>query len=289
METFEMRKGDNFHVHFRRKEVLTRVLPFTAQYFGRALVMPNTKPRAILTATDALEYQAEIMQAADMVLCLHGEDPSHAVPGMDKEKSFLTILEKIVKAFPALRIVLEHISTKDAVDFVRQAPNNVAATIAPHYLMLVHDDVIGYSEASKCLMQPHWHCKPTPKNPDDRRALADAATSGNSKFFYGDDSAPHLRRTKEAPGVCAGVFVEPASLPLLIQIFEKKGKLEQLENFVSVFGAGFYGLNPLFNSAPNLVFVKKDWVVPDFYPVPELHDELVPYLAKQKLAWKLVK
>jgi len=218
-----------------------------------------------------------VMEKLGMVLSLHGESPEEIIPGIEKENVFLHTLRMIVRAFPKLRIVLEHITTKEAVECVMAMPDTVASTITVHHLFLTLDDVIGYSKESKGLMQPHNFCKPIPKGVYDRAALRKAATSGNPKFFFGSDSAPHLRRNKECAFVCAGVFSAPVALPLLCQMFEYLGFLERLEAFVSKFGAEFYQL-PL--NEGSICFVKRDWTVP-----PECN-KIIPFLAGQKILWQ---
>ncbi len=222
----------------------------------------------------------ETMQGSDMVLSLHGESPEEIVPGLEKEKTFLHILRMIAKDFPKLRIVLEHITTQEAVKCVMDLPDTVAATITVHHLFLILDDVIGYSKDSKGLMQPHNFCKPIAKGVYDRASLRGAVISGNPKFFYGGDSAPHLKGTKECASVCAGVFNAPVALPLLCQMFEYLGHLECLEPFVSEFGAKFYRL-PLNEGRVRLT--KKQWTVPQEY------DGIVPFMAGKTLFWQVNK
>jgi len=219
----------------------------------------------------------ETMQNFDMALSLHGESPQETVPGLEKEKTFLHTLRMIAKDFPKLHIVLEHITTEDAVKCVLELPDTVAATITIHHLFLTLDDVIGYSKESKGLMQPHNFCKPVAKGVYDRAALREAVISGNPKFFYGGDSAPHLKGTKECASVCSGVFNAPVALPLLCQMFEYLGHLDRLERFVSEFGAKFYHL-PL--NSECIRCVKKEWTVPQEY------DGIVPFMAGQILHWQ---
>lgn len=218
------------------------------------------------------------MQDAGMVLSLHGEYPGEMVQGLEKEQVFLHTLRMIASDFPALRIVLEHITTRDAAKCVMELPNTVAATITVHHLFLTLDDVIGYSKESGGLMQPHHFCKPVAKGVYDRAELRTAVISGNPKFFFGSDSAPHLRGTKECASVCAGIFTAPVALPLLCQVFEELGHLERLEQFVSEFGARFYRL-PL--NEDRIRLVRKEWTVPGEY------DGIVPFMAGQKILWQV--
>jgi dihydroorotase len=214
----------------------------------------------------------EKMQEAEMVLSLHGEYPDPKIFCLEREFCFLPTLACLAQDFPTLKIVLEHITTREAVEMVSRLPDNVAATITAHHLVITLDDVVGG------LISPHNFCKPIAKKPDDRRALIEAATSGSPKIFFGSDSAPHLREKKECSCGCAGVFSAPVALPLLVQIFEEHSKLDHLENFVSKFGADFYGLP---QSSETIELVKKDWVVPNDY------DGIIPFMAGQTLHWQI--
>ncbi|MBM2817626.1 MAG: Dihydroorotase [Parcubacteria group bacterium] len=209
------------------------------------------------------------MQEIGMLLLLHGEKPDAFC--LNREKEFLNTLLKINKKFPELKIVLEHITTRMAVWAVKEL-NNVAATITAHHLLLTLDDVVGD------LLHPHNFCKPIAKSPKDRVTLIEAATSGNPKFFFGSDSAPHLKERKECSSGCAGIFSAPVAVPLLAEIFEKAGRLDKLENFVSTFGAVFYDL-PL--NKDKITLVKKDWIVPESYA------GIVPFMAGKKLSWQV--
>lgn len=211
------------------------------------------------------------MEKLGIVLCLHGEMPG--VFCMDREGAFLPVLDSLVKEFPKLKIVLEHITTADAVQKVKSLPKTVAATITVHHLELSLDDVVGEK------IQPHHFCKPIAKRPEDLKALRLAATSGNPKFFLGTDSAPHAVETKECEAGCAGVYTAPVMLPVLAEIFETLNSLEQLEDFTSRFGAEFYGL-PL--NEKQVKLKKEAWVVPARYGT------VVSYKAGKTLAWRLV-
>jgi len=215
----------------------------------------------------------EKMQKLGMLLLLHGEDPWEKITCLDREKVFLPTLYGIVNDFPKLKIVLEHITTEAAVNFIQSLPNNVAATITPHHLVLTIDDVIGN------FIKPHNFCKPIAKMPADRAALLKAATSGNPKFFFGSDSAPHVKERKECSCGCAGVFNAPIAIPLLTQIFEEQGALKRLEDFVTNFGIRFYNLQ--YEAIDALVLAKEDWVVPLQY------NGIVPFMAGQTLHWKI--
>ncbi len=211
-----------------------------------------------------------IMEKLDLVLCLHGEEPGAFC--LDREEAFLKRVQVLVDQFPKLRIVLEHLSTEGAVKAVRAWPARVSATITVHHLMLTLDDLIGDG------LMPHHFCKPVVKRPSDRQALLDAATSGNSKFFLGTDSAPHHRGKKECPCGAAGVYTAPVAIPLLVEIFTAADRLPQLNDFIAGFGADFYRLA---RTQRELVLEKSPW------QVPEECNGVVPLRAGATLQWKI--
>lgn len=217
-----------------------------------------------------LEDALDAMEACGMILCIHGETPGEFC--MDREKVFLKrTLMPLSKSWPNLKIVLEHVSTEDAVGFVESLPDNVAATITVHHLYLTLDDVVGER------LKPHSFCKPLAKRPQDRKVLRAAATSGNPKFFLGTDSAPHSVDRKECAHGCAGVFSAPVAMEALIQAFEEEDALPKLEAFTSEYGARFYGL-PL--NEGKVGYVKKPWQVPYLYD-----RAFVPFMAGETLDW----
>jgi dihydroorotase len=213
----------------------------------------------------------EAMQECDMVLCLHGEVPGVFV--LDREAAFLKTLIDISRAFPNLRIVLEHVTTEEAVETVRLLPYNVSATITVHHLFTTLDDVIGG------MLRPHLFCKPVAKTEGDRKALIGAAIGDSMRFFLGTDSAPHLVGKKECSSGCAGVFTAPVAMACLAEIFEQYGALERLQGFTSTFGRVFYRLPP---GPGTLELVKEPWVVPAEY------DGVVPFRAGETLPWKVL-
>lgn len=222
------------------------------------------------SSVDALFPVFEQMQANGLVLCIHGEEPGSFI--LDREKDFLTSLARIIENFPALRIVLEHVSTKDAVDFVKNGPDTLAATITPQHLLMTLDDVIGGN------LQPHHFCKPVLKRPEDRTAIQDVVLSGNKKFFFGSDSAPHLKGAKECDCGCAGVYSAPVNMSLLIDFFFANNKIELLQGFTSEYGADFYELP---RNTKLVTYIKKPWTVPGEY------HGVVPLMAGQDLNWQL--
>ncbi|MDR2579500.1 MAG: dihydroorotase [Fibromonadaceae bacterium] len=209
-----------------------------------------------------------LLEKLDLVLSLHGEEPG--VFCLDKEKDFLKHLEKLSKTFPKLRIVLEHVSCVEAVECVKSLPENIAATITVHHLILTLDDIIGDS------LRPQNFCKPLPKLPKDRDAVRAAAFSGNKKFFFGSDSAPHALEKKQSLSGAAGVYSAPVAVPILIEEFEKENKLNLLADFVSNFGADFYKIP---RQTKKATYVKKEW------QVPKTIDGAVPLRAGETLKW----
>ncbi|MCR5028775.1 MAG: dihydroorotase [Fibrobacter sp.] len=211
------------------------------------------------------------MEKLGLVLCIHGEEPTAFC--LDREKEFIRRVEYLAEHFPKLRIVFEHLSTKASVEAVLRLPQNVAATITVHHLLHTLDDIIGGS------LQPHHFCKPTPKRPEDREALRQAAFSGNPKFFFGSDSAPHAKCKKECCCGAAGVYTAPVAVPALIQIFEDAGELDKLSNFIGGFGADFYQIP---RPTKKVVYVEDPWTV------PENVDGAVPLFAGKSLKWKKI-
>jgi dihydroorotase len=219
----------------------------------------------------------ERMEKENLVLNIHGEVADPLCDIFDREASFIQDeLIPLINHFPRLKITLEHISTQYAVEFIQQAPSNVAATITPHHLWLNRNDLLAGG------IKPHYYCLPILKKRDDQMALMKIATSGHPRFFLGTDSAPHAIGQKTSACGCAGIYNAPVALPLCATLFEKAQALDKLENFTSRFGAEFYGL-PL-----NTTFItlqKKDWVVPEQLPFGD--ERLVPLCAGEKLPWSL--
>jgi len=333
---------DDWHLHVRDGNVLADVVPFSADVFGRAIIMPNLKP-PVTTTTEALAYRERIMAVlppdtafrplmtlyltdntppeeierarasglvhavklypagattnsdsgvtdldrcgdalaamaeAGMPLLIHGEVTDTGVDIFDRESRFLQrVLAPLLRGFPKLRVVLEHVTTRSAVDFVREGPANLAATITAHHLLLSRNDMLVGG------IRPHYYCLPILKREDDRLALVEAAVSGNPKFFLGSDSAPHPRGDKETACGCAGVFTAPAALPLYAEVFDAAGRLDRLEGFASHFGADFYGLP---RNAGRTRLVRDSVRIPDHYPFG--WGEIVPLRAGGSTAWRV--
>jgi len=216
----------------------------------------------------------EAMQRAGMVFCIHGEVTDPDVDIFDREAVFIDrILTQIVRDFPDLKIVLEHITTRDAAQFVADAPANVAATVTPQHLHLNRNALF------KGGLRPHAYCLPVIKREEHRLAVRNAAVSGSPKFFLGTDSAPHPREAKESACGCAGIFNAPYALESYAQVFEEEDALDRLEAFASEHGAHFYGL-PLNSGTVSLERVE--------HRVPETVEGLAPFHAGENLRWRFV-
>lgn len=216
------------------------------------------------------------MEACDLPLLVHGETNDHAVDIFDREKVFLEELSKIVETCPKLRIVLEHITTQEAVDFVRSCPQNVAATITVHHLLLNRNDLLSGG------IKPHYYCLPVLKRQTHQQALIAAATSGDPRFFLGTDSAPHAISKKECASGCAGIYSAHAAIELYAQVFEAHGALDKLENFASRYGAAFYGLP---ENKETITLVKQPWKVPESMVFGE--ERLVPLWADREIVYSI--
>ncbi|MDF1645604.1 MAG: dihydroorotase [Legionellaceae bacterium] len=340
MQTVSITRPDDWHVHFRDDVMLQGTVSATAQYFGRALVMPNLEPP--LTSLDLLlAYQArvmkvareyphfepyftlylnekvsfdtlvaaqqhthilgcklypagvttnseqgarsiralyplfEVMQASRLVLQIHGEVIAGDI--FDREKLFIeTHLKSMMRDFPRLRIVLEHISTKAAVQYVEASAETLAATITPHHLLYNRNQLLAGG------LRPHYYCLPILKREQDQRALQVAATSGNPKFFAGTDSAPHGKNQKECASGCAGIYSAPFALSMYAQAFESMHALDKLDKFLGQFGAEFYEL-PIANE--RITLIRESITVPEQLSFGETH--VVPVHAGGAFAWSI--
>lgn len=220
----------------------------------------------------------EAMQKNYLPLLVHGEVTSPNVDVFDREAVFIdTILAPIVKRFPQLKIVFEHISTAAAVDFVTDASDYIAATITAHHLLLTRNDLLVGG------LHPHHYCLPIIKTKDDQQALIKAATSGNPKFFLGTDSAPHPRGNKESACCAAGIFTAHAAIELYAEVFEKANALDKLEGFASHFGADFYGLP---HNEKTITLHKNPWQVPA--SIPFQNTQLIPFRAGEMIEWACI-
>ena len=226
----------------------------------------------------ALDPVFAAMEKHQLPLLIHGEVTDPNIDVFDRERIFIEQeLTPLLKKFPGLRVVLEHITTKDAVDFISAAPSNVGATITAHHLLFNRNTIFQGG------IRPHYYCLPILKREIHRQALLQAATSGNPKFFLGTDSAPHTRKTKENACGCAGIFTAHAALEFYAQAFESMNALDKLEGFASFFGADFYGLP---RNTGKIKLVKKSWIVPN--EIPYVDDMLIPLGAGESLEWKVI-
>ena len=336
LQRLTIRRPDDWHVHLRDGEMLTKVAPYTARQFSRAIVMPNLVP-PVTTVEHAKAYRERIMAAAGggftplmtcyltddvdpdeltrgfadgvwvaaklypagattnsasgvtdirnihpalermqrigMTFCIHGEVTDPDVDVFDREAVFIDrVLAPLVRDFPGLKMVLEHITTKQAAEFVAGAAANVAATITPQHLHLNRNALF------KGGLRPHAYCLPVVKREQHRLAVRRAAVSGSPRFFLGTDTAPHAREAKESACGCAGIFNAPYALESYAQVFEEEGAMDRFEAFASEHGARFYGL-PLNEGTLTLEQVEQE--------VPQTTEGLVPFHAGETLRWRL--
>lgn len=231
-----------------------------------------------VTGLDRIESVLSAMQEVDLPLLVHGEVTDPAVDVFDRERVFIEReLAPLCERFDGLRVVLEHVTTADAVTFVEQARAGIAATITPQHLLLNRNDLFAGG------LRPHHYCIPVLKRSTHQDALRRAAKSGNPRFFLGTDSAPHARLTKERDCGCAGCFTAPNALSLYAEVFEELGALDRLEAFASRFGAAFYGLP---ESSSTLTLRREPSPVPQRMEYID-PDGIVPFAAGRQLAWSL--
>lgn len=221
---------------------------------------------------EVLRPTLESMSKLGIPLCVHGETNGFV---MDREKEFMPIYESIASAFPDLTIIMEHITTKDAVELMDKY-DNLYATVTLHHLLITLDDVAGG------MLQPHLFCKPIAKRYEDKNALLDAALKAHPKLMFGSDSAPHPKHKKECCGCAAGVFTSPIALQVLTELFDRYQALDNLNAFVSLNAQKIYNFKPL---TKKIKLVKKDFVVPEIYEYK--NENVVPMYAGETLAWSI--
>jgi dihydroorotase len=220
----------------------------------------------------------EVMQETGLPLLIHGEVTDHEVDVFDREAAFIDrILQPLRKSLPELRVVFEHITTKDAVDYVRDADGEIAATITAHHLMYNRNAIFQGG------IRPHYYCLPILKREVHRQALVDAATSGSPRFFLGTDSAPHPKGLKEHACGCAGCYTALHAMELYAEVFEAVNALDKLEGFASLFGPDFYRLP---RNTEQVTLQKREWVIPDELTLGDT--VLVPLDAGRALGWKFI-
>lgn len=221
----------------------------------------------------------ETMQDIGMPLLIHGEVVDNEVDIFDREKVFIQrILIPLRAKFPGLRVVLEHITTAEAVSYVNEADGSVAATITAHHLIINRNAMFMGG------IRPHMYCLPVAKREEHRLALRRAATSGDPRFFLGTDSAPHFLRDKESACGCAGIFSAPIALELYAQVFQEEGALDKLEDFASLNGARFYGLLP---NRETIKLTQKVWYPPEWLGVGS-RDRIHVFCPQQGVSWCVV-
>ena len=221
----------------------------------------------------------ERMQAIDMVLCIHGEVTRPEVDVFDREAVFVDeVLAPLRRDFPELRIVLEHVTSAQAVAFVEAADDRLAATITPQHLMVDRNAMLVGG------IRPHLYCLPILKTRADRDAIRRVVAAGSPRFFLGTDSAPHARHTKENACGCAGVFSAPVALEAYATALDEMGCLDRLPDFASRFGARFYGLAP---STETITLVEEPWTPPESFPVADEVGSVRSFLAGETVRWRL--
>lgn len=220
----------------------------------------------------------EEMQRCGMPLLVHGEVTDPAVDVFDREAVFIErVLQPLLRDLPSLRVIFEHITTADAVQYVQSAPGNIAATLTVHHLLYNRNAMFAGG------MRPHYYCLPVLKRETHRKALLAAAISGSPKFFLGTDSAPHAQHTKENACGCAGIYTAHTAIELYAEAFEQAGALDRLEGFASFFGADFYGLP---RNTDVITLRREDWTAPATLGFGE--HKLVPLRAGELVKWRLI-
>jgi len=343
-DTLTLRRPDDWHVHLRDGAMLNAVAIHTAQYFGRAIIMPNLVP-PVTTRAGALQYREqiiaalpeastftplmtcyltdetgpeevrlgfdegvfsavkfypagattnsalgvsdvskisgvlEVMQDLGMPLLVHGEVTDPDIDIFDREAVYIDrVLAPMLSDFPALKVVFEHITTSQAVAYVRSQGPRLGATITAHHLLIDRNDMF------KGGIRPHMFCLPVAKRQAHRLALLEAATSGEANFFLGTDSAPHATDAKESACGCAGIFSAPVAIELYAHAFDQVDALDKLEAFASLNGPAFYGLPA---NEETITLVRQDGVVPLHVDV-EGEAEILPFMAGETLSWSIL-
>ncbi|KPB73177.1 Dihydroorotase [Pseudomonas syringae pv. maculicola] len=230
-----------------------------------------------VTSIDKIFPALEAMAEVGMLLLVHGEVTRGEIDVFDREKVFIEEhLRRVVERFPALKVVFEHITTGEAVQFVNEASANVAATITAHHLLYNRNHMLVGG------IRPHFYCLPILKRNTHQASLLDAATSGSGKFFLGTDSAPHAQHAKENACGCAGCYTAYAAIELYAEAFEQRNALDKLEGFASLHGPAFYGLPA---NQDTITLVREEWTAPASLPFGEL--TVIPLRAGEKLRWRL--
>ncbi len=237
----------------------------------------TTHSAAGVTNIEKIYSVLAVMEEVDLPLLIHGEVTDVKTDIFDREAKFIEQqLIPLISRFPKLRIVLEHVSTKIGVEWIKATPNRVAATITAHHLLFNRNDLLAGG------LRPHLYCLPILKTSHDQQALINAAISGNPKFFLGTDSAPHAKSHKECACASAGIYTGHAGIELYTEFFAQHHALDKLENFASRFGAEFYQL-PL--NTRKITLQKESWSVPPSLTFGD--EELIPLRANEMITWKV--
>src|SRR5215831_16950279 len=305
MPEITIRTPDDWHLHVRDGAMLHAVLPFTARNFGRAILMPNLVPPVVTTA-DAVAYRERVLAArpsgstfTPLMTCYLRDDtdpddvergfregvftgvklyPAHATTNSAAGVTDRNLIP-LTRMFPGLRMTLEHLSSKEGVDFVYSAKPQVGGTITPYHLVQTRTDWLGAG------LKPYMYVMPVIKTAPDRDALRKAATSGESCYFLGTDSAPHPFARKVSVNGVPGMFNSPVALETYAKVFEEEGALEKLEAFASVNGANHYKL-PL--NTGTITLEKSSWVAPEEVKVDGPDERAIVYRGGETIEWKVV-
>ncbi|MGH8530438.1 MAG: dihydroorotase, partial [Nevskiales bacterium] len=249
--------------------------------FGVKLYPAGATTHSDEGVTDIKRFYAalERMEALGLPLLVHGEVADPQVDVFDREARFIEqVLIPLRQRFKKLKVVFEHITTKEAVDYVKTAEESIAATVTPQHMRYSRNELFRGG------IRPHAYCLPVLKRESHRRAVLEAATSGHPRFFLGTDSAPHARHVKETSCGCAGIYSAHAAMELYATLFEQAGALDRLEAFASFHGPDFYGLS---RNSEKLKLKREEWQVPAQYPFGDA-EELVPMCAGERLGWRVV-
>ena len=257
-----------FYQHYSREFLESARDHITAVKIYPSGATTNSEGGVVNFDIEPIRETLEAMSDLGIVLCVHGETMGFV---MDREAEFMSVYEKLAINFPKLKIIMEHITTREAVEMLDRY-ENLYATITVHHLMITLDDVAGG------MLRPHLFCKPIAKRPHDRDALLKVALAAHPKVMFGSDSAPHPKHAKESCGCGAGVFTAPIALQLLCEIFEAHNALDNLQAFVSDNAQRIYGICPDYKE---VVLIQRDFVV------PEMYGEVVPMRAGETLKWSI--
>ena len=346
MNELTIKRPDDWHLHLRDGDIMRTVLPYTAELYGRAIIMPNLQP-PVRTVQDLKAYRQrvldclpvghgfqplmtlyltddtapaeirlaknegllaavklypvgatthsehgvtrirkvyrifEVMQELDIPLSIHGESIDPDVDIFEREAVFIDReLDPLRKDFPELRIVLEHVTSETGVDYVLSAECGLGATITPHHLLINRNDIFTGG------LNPHMFCLPVAKREADRLAIRKTAVSGDPRFFFGSDSAPHRLIDKEKTGAAAGVFNMPTALSSIVQVFEEEASLDNLEAFLSLNGARFYGLPP---NPDTITLSKAAAAIPTADTIPVGENKVKVFQTREPLFWQVAK